>query len=297
MKLSLAPIPWFWPRARMLAFYAEVAEWPVDIVYLGETVCSKRRELRQRDWLGLAETLAGAGKQVVMSTLGLVEAESEVGAMRRLIHEAPGLVEANDLTAVQLCREAGRAFVAGPGLTVYNHRTLALLADDGMCRWVPGVELGEALVRQLLEAATDVRQAMPELELIARGRPVLACSARCFTARAHDVAKDDCGFRCLDDPEGLPLATREGEPLLRINGIQVLGDAVVDLGSEWPALEALGAGVLRIVPAAAGTLAVVERLREAIDRRVPMPAADAGAAGYWRGAPGFVSQGATIRAS
>jgi collagenase-like PrtC family protease len=126
---------------------------------------------------------------------------------------------------------------------------------------------------------------------------VLACSARCFTARAHDVAKDDCGFRCLDDPEGLPLATREGEPLLRINGIQVLGDAVVDLGSEWPALEALGAGVLRIVPAAAGTRAVVERLREAIDRRVPMPAADAGAAGYWRGAPGFVSQGATIRAS
>ena len=103
MKLSLAPIPWFWPRARTLAFYAEIAEWPVDIVYLGETVCSKRRELRQRDWLGLAETLAGAGKQVVMSTLGLVEAESEVGAMRRLIHEAPGLVEANDLTAVQLC--------------------------------------------------------------------------------------------------------------------------------------------------------------------------------------------------
>ena len=49
MKLSLGPLQYFWPRERTLAFYREAIHWPVDIVYLGETVCSKRRELRTAD--------------------------------------------------------------------------------------------------------------------------------------------------------------------------------------------------------------------------------------------------------
>src|SRR5690606_38628976 len=51
MKLSLGPIHYFWERDAVFAFYRQVAEWPVDIVYLGEVVCSKRRELRRDDWL------------------------------------------------------------------------------------------------------------------------------------------------------------------------------------------------------------------------------------------------------
>ena len=57
MKLSLGPMQYFWPRERTLAFYRETIEWPLDIVYLGETVCSKRRELRTVEWIGLAEEL------------------------------------------------------------------------------------------------------------------------------------------------------------------------------------------------------------------------------------------------
>ena len=60
MKLSLGPLQYFWPRERTLAFYREAAAWPVDIVYLGETVCSKRRELRTAEWIALAEELAAA---------------------------------------------------------------------------------------------------------------------------------------------------------------------------------------------------------------------------------------------
>jgi hypothetical protein len=48
MKLSLGPLQYFWPRERVLSFYAEAADWPVDIVYLGEVVCPKRRELGWR---------------------------------------------------------------------------------------------------------------------------------------------------------------------------------------------------------------------------------------------------------
>ncbi|HOZ06082.1 MAG TPA: U32 family peptidase, partial [Arenimonas sp.] len=78
MKLSLGPLQYFWSRERTLAFYQEAAQWPVDIIYLGETVCSKRRELTTRDWIALAEELAAHGKQVVLSSLALIEAESEL---------------------------------------------------------------------------------------------------------------------------------------------------------------------------------------------------------------------------
>ena len=85
MRISIAPNPWFWPREVTLAFYRDVASWPVDVVYVGETICSKRRELKSSDWLAIAEQLAAAGKEVVLSALALVESESEIGAMSRLI--------------------------------------------------------------------------------------------------------------------------------------------------------------------------------------------------------------------
>ncbi|MFX6044720.1 hypothetical protein ABTE88_19765, partial [Acinetobacter baumannii] len=88
----------------------------------------------------------------------------------------------------------------------------AMLIEDGLRRWVPGVEQGHALVAELLGAHAAEGGSRPELEVIAWGRLPLAFSARCFTARALDVAKDQCGFRCIDYPDGLPLATREGQP-------------------------------------------------------------------------------------
>jgi collagenase-like PrtC family protease len=285
MRLSLAPNPWFWPRERTFAFYREVGAWPVDVVYVGETVCSKRRELGLRDWIAVAERLLADGKEVVLSALALVEAESEIGAMHRMVGDGRFLVEANDLSAVQLCRQAGRPFVAGPSLNVYNARTLAMLQEDGMVRWVPGIEQGEALVRDLLGALEDEGGRAPELEVLGWGRPALAWSARCFTARALDVAKDACGFRCIEHPDGLPLATREGEPFLRINGIQVQGEETTDLGPELPALRALGVDILRLYPQAEGMREVVEHFDLA--RRSPLPPPRRGAVnGYWCGQPG-----------
>lgn len=56
------------PRVQTLRFYEAVREWPVDIVYLGETVCSRRHELRLQDWLEVADMVTDAGKNVVLST-------------------------------------------------------------------------------------------------------------------------------------------------------------------------------------------------------------------------------------
>ena len=285
MKISLGPLQYFWPRERTLAFYREAASWPVDVIYLGETVCSKRRELGTRDWIALAEELAVDGREVVLSSLALVEAESELTAVTRMLDHGRFLIEANDLTTVQLCRERGLPFVAGPTLNVYNHRALAMLSEDGMRRWVPGVEQGWQQLDDLLAACRDEGGTAPELEVIAWGRLPLSYSARCFTARALDVAKDACGFRCIEHPEGLPLATREGEPFLRINGIQIQGEEVTDLGPELPSLRALGVGVLRLYPQAEGMHEVVEHFDLA--RRSPLPPPRRGAVnGYWLGQPG-----------
>lgn len=286
MKLSLGPLQYFWPRERTLAFYREAADWPVDVIYLGETVCSKRRELGTRDWIALAAELARSGKQIVLSSLALIEAESELGALQRLVDHGDCWIEANDLSAVQLCRERGVSFVAGPTLNVYNHQALAMLMEDGLRRWVPGVEQGHTLLRELREAMQAEGRTMPELEVIAFGRLPLAFSARCFTARALDVAKDQCGFRCIDYPDGMPLATREGRPFLRINGIQIQGEEITDLGPELPVLRELGVDILRLYPQAEGMAEMVAHYHLA--RRSPVAPPRIGARnGYWHGEPGM----------
>ncbi len=78
MKISLAAVPYFWSQEDYFSFYQKIALSPVDIVYLGETVCSKRRTMKFQDWLDIAELLTQAGKQVVLSTLTLLEADSEL---------------------------------------------------------------------------------------------------------------------------------------------------------------------------------------------------------------------------
>ena len=292
MKLSLGPLQYFWPRERTLAFYREAAHWPVDIIYLGETVCSKRRELRTLEWLALAEELAASGKQVVLSTLALIEAEAELSVLDRQISHGGFWIEANDLSAVQLCKEKGRPFVAGPTLNVYNHRALALLGEDGLRRWVPGVEQGRSLIGELKDGVLADGGAMPELEVIGWGRLPLSFSARCFTARALDVPKDQCGFRCIDYPDGMPLATREGRPFLRINGISVQGEEVTDLGPELPELHALGVDILRLYPQADGMAAVVRHFDVARGHDTA-PARLGERNGYWHGEAGMRMPAAT----
>lgn len=282
MRLTLGPPQYFWPRERVFEFYRAAAAWPLDVIYLGETVCSKRRELRTRDWIALAEELAGSGREVVLSTLALIEAESELSSLRRLIDDGRFRIEANDMSAVQLLKGRGVPFVGGPTLNVYNHATLRMLREDGLQRLVLGVEHGRAS----LEEFRACGEPLPEIEIAAWGRLPLAYSARCFTARALDVAKDDCGFRCIEHPDGLPLASREGTPFLTINGIQVQTSGHCDLGPELDELRAAGVDLVRLYPQSAGMAEVVARFRDALDSgRLPARLGEEN--GYWHGTAGM----------
>jgi collagenase-like PrtC family protease len=258
MKLAVGPILYLWERDAVLEFYESLCHAPVDIVYLGEVVCSKRRVLRREDWPAVARALIAAGKEVVFSTLALIEAESELATLARIADEAHGLFEANDYAAVECA--GGRPFVAGPHLNIYNKATLDLLAQRGARRWVAPVELPLAIIATL--AAT--RPEHLEVEVFAYGRLPLAFSARCFTARAHDRSKDDCGFICADYPDGITLYSREDQPFLALNGIQTQSASVQSLYPHVEALRDAGVDVLRLSPQSHDFAAVVDAFHDAV---------------------------------
>ena len=135
MRLALGPALYYWDRDTMLKFYEEMADSPVDIVYLGETVCSRRHLLRLQDYLDMAARLAAAGKEVVLSTQTLIESENDLKTLRKIADNGNFRVEANDMGAVRLL--ANKApFVAGSTLNIYNPQTLDMLAGMGAARWV-----------------------------------------------------------------------------------------------------------------------------------------------------------------
>ena len=291
MKLALGPLLYYWPRDTVFAFYQAMAETPVDVVYLGEAVCSRRHELRQSDWTDIARMLRDAGKQPVLSTMVLLESTADVAAMHKIVRDEEFLVEANDMGAVH--NLAGRRpFVAGPQLNLFNADALGWMAGLGACRWVMPLEMRQSDLAVLLQH----KPAGLETEVFAYGRMPLAFSARCFTARHYNLPKDDCGFRCIEHPDGQLLATREGEPFLVLNGIQTQSARVHNLIQDVPALHALGVDLLRLSPQSQHMVEVIAAFDAARRAAQPDPAAlermralmpAPPCNGYWHGKPGL----------
>jgi collagenase-like PrtC family protease len=291
MKLSLGPLLYYWSRQRTMDFYAEMAEQPVDVFYLGEAVCARRHEMRLDDWLEVATVLADAGKAVAFSTLPLIESESDLKAVRRLMDAAkddPRLtVEANEMGAVRQLAERGQPFVAGPTLNIFNGHTLKLLADCGATRWVMPPEIGRAALAAMLANEQKEMPADIETEVFVHGRLPLAYSARCFTARRYHLQKDTCEFRCIEFPDGLTLKTREGEDFLTLNGIQTMSAKVYHLERELPELVATGVDLLRISPQSADMPELLTAYRQLLDSLpAQMPSGDY-CNGFWYEKPGL----------
>jgi O2-independent ubiquinone biosynthesis protein UbiV len=291
LKLALGPILYFWPRDTVFEFYQAIADTPVDIVYLGETVCSRRRELRLTDWLDIAELLQAAGKEVVLSTQALLESKTDLGTLHRITENERFSVEANDIGAVH-CLSGKTSFIAGPHLNVFNPPTLQFMAEIGAKRWVMPLEMS-------CDSLAHMQQGRPagvETEVFAYGRMPLAFSARCFTARHRNLPKDDCQVAGMEYPDGLALKTRESQHFLTLNGIQTQSALVYNLVNELESMRELGVDVARISPQAqhtdriiglfhdvvAGKLAAADAMRQ-MEPLMPEQPCN----GYWHGKPGL----------
>ena len=253
MKLSIGPIQYFWPRGQVLDFYQQAADSPAEIICLGEVVCSKRRQLDLDDWLAIGRELEQSGKEVILSSLTLLEAASELSLLEKICMNDVFVVEANDAAAIQFLSRAGKPFVTGPGVNIYNDRSLKVLTDKGLRRWVLPVELG-------LETLRDMQTRRPdgvETEVFGLGRLPLSYSARCYTARSHNLPKDNCQFVCMQYPDGRLLRTQEGKDFLVLNGVQTQSALTHHALEQLPELLALGVDVLRISPQSSGTLDIV----------------------------------------
>lgn len=260
-KLTLGPVLFHWPAERMQDFYARIAdEAPVDIVCLGEIVCSKRAPFFDPLLPDIIERLQRGGKEVVLSSRALVMTAREARLTAQQIDgavEAGFTVEANDLGAVH--QLAGQPHVIGPYVNVYNEGTLNYLARQGAVRVCLPPELPGMTISALAAAAP-----VP-LEVLAFGRMPLAISARCFHARAEGLHKDSCRYACGADPDGRTVHTLDGEAFLAINGTQTLSQTCLNLLGELAGLTTAGIRHFRLSPQALDMVAVSRLFRAVLD--------------------------------
>lgn len=283
MQYALGPVLWYWPTDTLEDFYQQAARSSADIIYLGEAVCSKRRATPYARWMALARELAASGKQVVLSTLALLQSPSELKELQRYVENGEFLIEANDIGTVNMAAERHLPFVAGPTLNVYNADTLQLLVKEGMTRWCMPVEMSRDWLLQLLEQCETrgIRQQF-EVEVLSYGHLPLALSARCFTARSENRAKDDCETCCINYPTGRRVNSQEGQQVFVLNGIQTMSGYCYNLGNDLAGMRGQ-VDCIRLSPQDVTTLAEIDRFRANENGHAPlMVAKGSDCNGYWR---------------
>ncbi len=244
-KLTVGPILFHWDKDKKLDFYARIAdEAPVDTVYLGEVICSKRTPFFEDHYDEVATRLKKAGKKVVFSTLSEVMIKRD----RKIVEgfcELSGEeeIEVNDASA--LWHISGKSHRIGALMNVYNEETLKYLVSRGANHICLPAELPRESIEILSKEAQKLNVS---LEMQVFGRMSLALSARCYQARTHGRIKDNCQFVCEEDVDGMELKTLTGDPFLSINGIQTLSNNYLNLAGEISDMVDMGISYFRLSP-------------------------------------------------
>lgn len=269
-KLTFGPIAYHWSAEKRRDFYARIAdEAPVDEIYLGEVICSKRAPFHEPDLPATIERLERAGKRVILSTLAEVMLKRERNATADLAALDSPEIEVNN--AAGLYARGPRPHRIGPFMNAYNEATIAWMASRGATHVCLPAEMPAKAIALAASAARDLGMGV---EVQVFGRASLAVSARCYHARAHNRTKDNCQFICEDDPDGMPLRTRDDAPILRVNGIQTQSESYVTLLPETGQLRADGITHLRLMPQDVDMVAVAALFHAALAGRIATDEAD-----------------------
>src|SRR3990170_4378205 len=263
MQLTLGPVLFDWKKEKLLRFYDEVADMPVDRVYLGEVVCAKKRGLSVKDIEVIGKKLEKAGKRVVVSSLAVVSNEEELKLVRDIV-QLPFSIEANDMSVFNVFTASHlppptRKLIAGPHITTYNVPSIEFLKSIGVNRVVFPVELSRDSVNYCIQD-TGI-----DAEVFAHGKAPLAFSWRCYTSRAYGLNKTNCQYHCKQHPDGMSLKTIEGEPTFTINGTSILSALTYTLGNVIEGLQAIGVKAIRISPQYQHTKRIVDVFRKRLD--------------------------------
>ncbi|EKT61519.1 U32 family peptidase [Providencia sneebia] len=287
MKYALGSVLYYWPKQTLYDFYQSAQESEADIIYLGETVCSKRREMKPADWIDLAKQLALSGKQIILSSLALIQAPSELKEMAKLIDNGEFLVEAHDFGIINMLAERKLPFIAGHGLNCYNAQALNILLRQGMMRWCMPVELSRDWLVNLLTQCEElgIRHKF-EVEVMSYGHLPLAYSARCFTARSENRAKDECETCCIHYPQGRKVFSQEQQQVFILNGLQTQSGNCYNLGNELTSMKDL-VDIVRISPESLGSLDVLAQFKANETGNKPLKINDHSCNGYWRQVAGL----------
>lgn len=261
VTLTIGPILFNWPAEAVRDFYVRIAdEAPVDHVCVGEVVCSRREPFLNNVLPEVIERLERAGKTVLLCSLALPTLERELRYVAGLGGD-PHMVEVNDLSALRSLKH--RPHAIGPFVNVYNEDTAAFLVSRGAVRIALPPELPETSIRTIAAAVPGAA-----IEVWAFGRIPLAISARCYHARLNGRTKDSCQFVCAADPDGLEVATIDGQKFLAVNGVQTLSYAYAALLNETAELARAGVASLRLSPQTCDMVAVVRCFRDVLDGRI-----------------------------
>jgi len=292
MKLSLGPLLYYWPKQTVEDYYQQAINSEADVIYLGETVCSKRRELKTRDWINLAKELANnSDKEIVLSTMALLEAPSEVKVLRQLCENGLFKVEANDLGGIQILTENKVPFVCGPAINCYNASVLKLFVNKGMQRWVMPVELSRDWLSKTVEdCQTLAIRDQFEIEVFSHGFMPLAYSARCFTARSENRAKDDCELCCIKYPRGRVATTQEDQQVFVLNGIQTQSGYCYNLINDIESMRGL-VDIIRISPSGDESFDLLKQYRNKLNGNTEnVQLSDKECNGFWHKIAGLEIQ-------
>lgn len=243
-ELTLGPILFHWPAEKKRDFYFQIAdEAPIDTVYIGEVICSKRSPFFEPYYEEITDRLQKSGKKVVFSSLAEVMIPRERKMTEGLCSLDLYEIEANDTSALYHLRETPHRI--GPFINVYNENTMTFLASKGAKHFTLPQELPAPVISTMAQQANKIGIT---LEVQVYGRVGLALSARCYHARSHNRMKDNCQFVCEEDPDGMPLSTINGTPFLSINGIQTLSYHCMTLLNEISEMQKMGIHTFRISP-------------------------------------------------